>query len=89
MLSIFSIQNYIWVNALMKNHSCLKKSLLDSGLSDILRVHLNPNGEIVAIGYSLAKNDYFSSPNPLGNSRPPPQRFNTTVLVHHGELGPV
>lgn len=65
------------------------KSLLDSGLSDIIRVHLNPTGDIISVSYGMSRNDYYSIPHHLGSNRPPPQKFNTTVLVHHGEHGPV
>jgi hypothetical protein len=65
------------------------RALLDSGLSDVVMVHLNPAGEIYAISYSVARNDYFTAPHVLGNNRPPPTHFNTTVLVHYGEVGPV
>jgi len=65
------------------------RSLLESGLSDVLKVHLNPNGDIVAISYCMGRNDFFSLPHLLGTSRPPPQRFNTTVTVSHGEPGPM
>jgi len=65
------------------------KSLLDAGLSDIVRVHLNPNGDIVSVSYAMARNDFYSIPHHLGNNRPPPQKFNTTVVVHSGEHGPM
>ncbi|CAG7719768.1 unnamed protein product [Allacma fusca] len=65
------------------------KALLDSGLSDVLMVHLNPASDIYAISYSVARNDYFTAPHVLGNNRPPPTHFNTTVIVHYGEIGPV
>lgn len=56
---------------------------MQSGLSDILRIHVNPSGEIVAISYALAKNGFTS-----GTMKRVPHQFNTTVFVHHGELGP-
>ncbi|CAL8073200.1 unnamed protein product [Orchesella dallaii] len=65
------------------------KSLLDSGLSDIVRVNLNPNGDIISVSYAMARNDFYSVPHHLGSNRPPPQKFNTTILVHHGETGPM
>jgi len=60
------------------------QSLLQSGLSDIIRIHVSPNGEIVAISYALARCD-------VGQEtvvKPLPLRFNSTVFVHHGEVGP-
>jgi len=65
------------------------KSLLDAGLSDIVRVHLNPNGDIISVGYAMGRNDFYSIPHHLGTNRPPPQKFNTTVVVHSGENGPM
>jgi len=61
-------------------------NLIHSGLSDIITLHLSPNGEISAVSYGATRNDYYSL---LGDKRPAPQKFNTTLSVHHGESGPI
>jgi len=62
------------------------QSLLQSGLSDIIRIHVSPNGEIVAISYALARCDALQ--HVQETMKPMPLRFNSTVFVHHGEIGP-
>ncbi len=64
----------------------LQQSLVQSGLSDIVRIHVSPNSEIVAISYALSRSDWKPALNK--KSVVLPQKFNTTVFVHFGELGP-
>jgi hypothetical protein len=57
-------------------------TLLESGLSDLINIHLTPTGQIFSIGYSMSQGDF----QPKGSF---PMKFNTTLSVHSGEHGPV
>jgi len=65
------------------------KSVVDSGLSDVVSIHLVPSGEIFSISYSMSVNNFMSQQNGIRHQVPRSQQYNTTVLVHSGENGPV
>jgi hypothetical protein len=57
------------------------KSVLEAGLQDIFRIHLTPGGDIFSISYGARR---FGS-DPVR----PSAKFNTTVSVHNGDIGPI